>query len=150
MRRGPRRLLMSAAVAGLVVTGAATASASTAGNSMSGGCFYIGANNAIVTNGNNNGFIGGASTTTSGGTPTNATLQCWILVNGVQSPATFASYSGHGAQSGAWQTAYSASFTDDVELCQQMIWSNGGISPITCKPLSQTGMTDLFVSSGTP
>jgi len=69
-------------------------------------------------------YVSSASREASG-TPSGATVSCWIDVNGVPYAGTTITASGNGEQSGAAQINYRASDTDSVTLCEQVTFFDG-------------------------
>jgi hypothetical protein len=139
--RTVKRILVGAAVVGLVATAAPPALANAAGDSIRGGCFLATVNNAIVTGGHFFGVIGDLSFTTGpNGLPTDATVTCFVRVNGVVAPGTTFSYSGHGVQDGADEVPYTATDTDVVTVCQRVTYGD-----LTTEPESCTSVNSLQV-----
>ncbi|MBV9098437.1 MAG: hypothetical protein JO079_10310 [Frankiaceae bacterium] len=138
MRRTVGKALVAGTAALTVAVLVPGASASAFGDSARGGCYAATASNDVVTNGQNQGVIGDNSVTTdASGLPTAATVSCSIQVNGVEAPGTRQNYSGTGVQSGMSQVAFTASSTDDVEVCQWVGYADGSTDARTCKPVSQ-------------
>lgn len=126
MRRTTRGAVLGGLTALVVtlVTPMAPATADT-GDTLSGGCGMYsegaGGQNALQ-----QGliYVSSASREASG-TPSGATVQCWIDVNGVEYPGTRITASANGEQSGAAQINYRASDSDAVNLCEQVTFFDG-------------------------
>jgi len=114
------------AIAITALVGPAIAASADQGDTVKGGCGFNATQNAILTNGQNEGLIYDASETQEAtGTPSGATVQCWIDVNGIEGPATRISASGFATQSSSKQISYYAGTTDTVTLCQQVTFDDG-------------------------
>jgi hypothetical protein len=137
MRRRVGKALVAGAAAVMVGMLVPAASADP-GETTRGGCYANVVSNEVATNGQNQGVIGDNSVTTNAsGAPVQATVYCTIQVNGVESPGATFAYSGNGVQAGADQFSYFALPTDDVEICQSVVYADGDVSGWTCKPLEQ-------------
>lgn len=93
-----------------------------------GGCGYNTDQNATLTGGQNAGTIYDLSVTTTGDTPPrpiDATVSCWITVNGVQAPGTRFSYSGAGVQAGADHISFATTDGDRIDMCQSVAYADG-------------------------
>lgn len=64
-------------------------------------------------------------TTDPTGVPTDATVSCWVVVNGVEAPGTRFSYSGLGVQSGVDHFTFAAGDTDWFDLCESVTFADG-------------------------
>jgi hypothetical protein len=134
MNRSIRRVLVGAAVFGIVAGMAPAATANAAGDDIRGGCFFDSDANAL-TGSTNVGDIGDLSVTTGpDGLPTGATVTCFIRVNGVEAPGTRFSYSGTGVQAGANPITFIAGPTDNVDECQEVTYADGTTEPLDCPP----------------
>ena len=127
MRTSPRHLaaIVIATTAMSVVAPMTTAGADP-GDTVQGGCFFNTDENQTVTGGANVGVIGDASVTRhASGLPSNATVSCWIEVNGVEASGTRITESGTGVQTGVQQIAFAATPEDAIAECQQVTFEDG-------------------------
>ncbi|MDQ1748602.1 MAG: hypothetical protein QOD07_2865 [Frankiaceae bacterium] len=133
MRRTVGKALVAGTAAVMVGVLVPAASANSAGDTIRGGCYAYAVSNAVATNGQYEGVMGDNSVTTDAtGAPTAATVTCAIQVNGIESPSSH-SFSGAGVQAGQDQVVYSASPTDDVEVCQYVTYADGSTEAASCK-----------------
>jgi len=110
--------------------------AQAAGDTVDGGCFVAAANLNDLTSGVATGVIGDVSVTRDGGgEPSDATVTCWIDVNGSEVAGTRFSYSGFGVQAGDDRIAFTATPSDVVAVCEQVM---SGATTITseCAPVT--------------
>lgn len=136
-------LLVTLAIAAASV-GAPAAHAAGA-DTIHGGCFFDTDEQAIVTSGQNVGVIGDYSVTQDpSGLPTDATVTCSIIVNGVEAPGTRFSYSGAGVQNGVDRISYTAADTDWVDICQSVTFADG-TTQTECPPWSDPSFPPQFV-----
>jgi len=120
-----RRIALTAvaAVAAMSMPPAAHA----AGDSVDGGCFLAAAELGSLTSNAATGVLGDVSATRDGtGVATNATVTCWIEVNGGEVAGTRFPYSGAGAQAGVNRITFAAAPTDVVSVCEQVGYGDGG------------------------
>jgi len=109
---------------GLSMVGGATAHAA-GPNVVHGGCFLEQIGTDGLSGDTHAAIIGDRSVTTdASGLPIDATVSCWVAVNGAEAPGTRFSYSGPGVQAGADRTSYVAGFTDTVSLCQSVAYAD--------------------------
>jgi len=66
------------------------------------------------------------------GLPAGATVTCFVRVNGVVAPGTTFSYTGVGAQAGVDQVAFSASDSDVVSECEDVVFNDGNTTAENC------------------
>lgn len=124
-------MFVAATVAALTGFGAPAAQA--AGDTIAGGCFADFANN-VFTGNMNNGIVGDVSATRDASGPVFATVSCEIHLNGVLVPDTGLSASGTGFQQGTRSAGFVSSPTDDVELCQRVVFADGFDTGQSCEP----------------
>jgi hypothetical protein len=62
-------------------------------------------------------------------------VTCWLEVNGVEAPGTRFGYVGTGVQAGVNPMTYTASNTDDVELCESVLFGDNTTTGDTCFPI---------------
>ncbi|MDQ1684575.1 MAG: hypothetical protein QOC82_1312 [Frankiaceae bacterium] len=118
--------IAGAATAMAIVAQGTAAHADTTGDQLKGGCSLIVVKASPVTGNTFNGFINEASVSLDGSNnPTTATVQCWVQVNGVEAPYTHLNTGGFGFEEGSLSTAYTATATDVVQLCQQVSFLDG-------------------------
>jgi len=121
-----KRLLLAAVMAGASAL-AAPAAHATRPDVIDGGCFF----NTVADPSTSDvqvGVIGDVSVTRTGDVPflpIDATVSCWVEVNGVEAPGTRFSYSGPGAQEGADRASYTAADGAIVALCQSVEFADG-------------------------
>lgn len=139
---------VAVAVASVVAAAIATpAMASPAGDVTHGGCFARTAPDAVATDVQRVGVIGDASTTVDAtGLPTDATVTCWIDVNGVEAAGTRFSYSGAGLQSGIDDITVRASIVDPLTVCEAVVYRDGSTESGACDtvdgPVVPPGLLD--------
>lgn len=120
MNRIAKRVLAGAAALGLTAIGAPAAHATV--GAIHGGCFLLAAQAGSATSNVAEGVIGDVSVTQdSTGVPTAAQVTCWVQVDGVIDPDTQFTYSGTGVQSGVNPIEFTASESDVVQLCEQVV-----------------------------
>jgi hypothetical protein len=126
--RGKAALLATAATAVTFIGPVGTAHADF-GDTIYGGCGFVTIGSPILPAGQNDGVIYVDALTTEQSTlPSDATLSCWITVNGVEQTATklTAIDPPHtGIESGAKQINFTAADTDVVAECQQVTYADG-------------------------
>jgi hypothetical protein len=134
---------MRTSLVGAVMVGATvlvTPSAYAATGSTTGGCLLAAANLDNATAGTATGLIGDVSATTdSTGLPVNATVTCWVDVNGGEVAGSRFSYSGFGAQDGVDEVAFSATPDDAVSLCEQVGYGDGSTTS-WCAPVADAAV----------
>lgn len=109
---------------GLSMVGGATAHAA-GPDVVHGGCFLQLTGVGRLSGDTHAAIVGdGSVTTDASGVPIDATVSCWVTVNGVEAPGTRFSYSGPGVQAGADRTSYVAGLTDTVSLCQSVAYAD--------------------------
>jgi hypothetical protein len=130
------RLLVAFALGASALAAPAGAHAATP-DVVHGGCAFVSDSHVPRADGQEFGVLYNVTMTTTGDippTPIDATVSCWIVVNGVEAPGTRFSYSGPGVQVGADR----ASFDDGGDLyypytvCQSVAFADGTTSPINC------------------
>ena len=103
-----------------------TSASADPGDTVSGGCGFNTDENATATNGQNEGVIYDLSATQHADhTPSGATVQCWIDVNGVEAGGTRISASGTGVQANAANISFSATDTDIITECELVTFDDG-------------------------
>ncbi len=145
MRVSVARVLV--VTAAMCATGAAlpAAAASAAGGDLIvGGCSFSTDQNDTVTGPDT--FTGeihdSSATFDATGAPVAATVSCQVQVNQVAAPGATFSYSGFGVQAGANPVSYTAAPTDEVNLCQRVVYADGTDTGWVCP------MTDMcFVAA---
>jgi hypothetical protein len=97
------------------------------GDTLEGGCaFYTTHLAAALTGGQNEGVIADVSASQeAAGGPSVATVDCWIVVNGIEAPGTRITASGNGIQANAAPVTFTARDADAVEMCQQVTFADG-------------------------
>lgn len=120
--------------AATTLTMAAAPAAHAAGDTITGGCFDRTVVDPVVTNGENQGVIGDSSVTRNAGLPVFADVLCYIRIDGAEASGTKFYYTGTGVQSGSNQIAYTATASDVVELCQDVVFADGFDTGVTCQP----------------
>lgn len=114
-----------AATAMSFVTPLASANADQ-GDTLKGGCGFDTNQQATVTNGENQGEIYvTALSQEASGTPSTATVACWIDVNGSEQPGTRLTVTANGVIAGEQQISYSSVDGDIVTECQQVTFADG-------------------------
>lgn len=114
---------MIAATLMALMTPMTTASADQ-GDTFTGGCGFDTALQAYLTNGSDIGNVYGTGVTQeANGTPSSATVSCWITVNGVEQPGTRLTFRIPG--DGYQQVSFSANSTDRVRECL-VVWFDDG------------------------
>jgi hypothetical protein len=122
--------LAGALVLGIVAGSAAPVSANEAGDSTNGGCGFDTNEHPTLTGGQNVGVIYDRSATTDPAhAPTGATVECWIMVNGVKVDSTDLVASGFGVQANAKQISFPAGDADAVEVCETVTYADGTTEP---------------------
>lgn len=122
------------AVTVMALTGSVTVAYADQGDTLKGGCGFAtdqdgtvdtGMNGA-ATSGQNQGVIYDLSVSQEAlGTPSDATVACWIDVNGVPQNGTRIDAAGNGVQADSAQISFAATDTDIVSLCQQVTFDDG-------------------------
>lgn len=116
---------IAAATAAVALAGPATSAGADQGDTLNGGCFFDTNENALLTGGANVGVIYDVSVSRhASGLPSNATVTCWIEVNGVEAPDTRISESGTGVQAGSEVISFASTDTDVVSICQQVTFGD--------------------------
>lgn len=130
MTRAAKLVLVGVLALGTVAGPAFPVSANEAGDSTVGGCSFNTDQQQTVTGDQNVGVIFDHSVTTDAThAPTGATVECWILVNGVKVDSTELVASGFGVQSGAKQISFAAADGDSVRLCETVTYADGTTEP---------------------
>lgn len=120
-----KRIALTAVAA--VVAMSVPSAAHAAGDSLDGGCFLAATELGSLTSNAATGVLGDLSVTRDGtGVATDATVACWIDVNGGEVTGTRFGYSGFGAQAGVDRVAFTAAPTDVVSVCEQVGYGDGG------------------------
>lgn len=131
--RSAKAAMVAATTVGLFVIGAPAAHAS--GDTITGGCFASTDEHSILTNGQNQGILVIASVTRDASGLENATVACWIDVNGVEQPGTRLTDTNVGVQLAQQQIAYLALDDDVVTLCEQVhFWNDNFDTGPVCQP----------------
>jgi hypothetical protein len=133
-----KHLLVALALASGALALPPAAEAATA-DVIHGGCGYNTDQNATLTGGQNAGIIYDLSVTTTGDTPPlpiDATVTCWITVNGVEAPGTRFSYSGAGVQAGVDRISFARTDGDYVYLCRSVAFADG-TTDAQCPPYGE-------------
>lgn len=91
-----------------------TSASADQGDTLTGGC---GASTGYI-------YVAAYSQEASG-TPSTATVSCWIDVNGVEQPGTRLTVTGSGVIAGAAEIVYSSAEDDVVSECQQVTFADG-------------------------
>ncbi|MBV9097007.1 MAG: hypothetical protein JO079_03020 [Frankiaceae bacterium] len=143
---GTVKLVLAGALAlGVVAGPAAPASAippigPPPADSTVGGCTFNTDENQIATGGQNVGEIADLSITTDANhAPIGATVECWIVVNGVKVDSTDLVASGFGVQANAKQITFTAASYDTVQLCQTVRYADGTVEPPCDEPCGGAG-----------
>lgn len=124
MRR--KTWIAGAATAVALVAQGTAAMADPGGDQLYGGCGLSVVPGNPVTPDRSNGTIYNVSAALDeSGNPTTASVSCWVEVNGVEAPFTRINTGGFGVQEGSLSTAYTATATDTVSLCQQVSFLDG-------------------------
>jgi hypothetical protein len=96
------------------------------GDTLKGGCGFDTNQNAILTRGANQGVIYvTALSQEASGTPSTATVTCWIDVNGVEQPGTRLSSTGNGVIAGLAEISFSSVTGDNITECQRVTFDDG-------------------------
>jgi hypothetical protein len=97
------------------------------GDTLKGGCgFDTTQLSHNATNGQNEGLIYAvALSQEASGTPSSATVSCWILVNGVEQPGYRLLETGTGLIAGEQQISFSAVDGDTITECQEVTFADG-------------------------
>jgi len=121
-----RKTWIAGTAVAVAIVAQGTAAMADTGNQLIGGCGLAVAKASPVTGDRFDGVIYEASVSLDGSnSPINATVQCWVEVNGVEAPFTHLNTGGFGFQEGTLSTAYTALATDVVSLCQEVSFLNG-------------------------
>jgi hypothetical protein len=123
-----KRVLLVTLALGVTVLVAPSSADAAAADVIHGGCGFNTNEQHDVTNGQNVGIIYDLSVTTTGDTPPlpiDATVSCWIVVNGVEAPGTRFSYSGAGVQAGADRISFASTDADVVDECRSVAFADG-------------------------
>lgn len=150
MRRTTRRAAgVAIAATFLALAGPVTAAHADFGDTLKGGCGFTTAQNVFDTSGANEGVIYDLSISQEqNGTPSSATVTCWIEVNGNQAlnnPLTVTDDVVPGVEAGANQIAFFANEFDYVTECQQVTFADGStwVAPdgnvgTDCRPIIES------------
>jgi hypothetical protein len=128
MRRSLRRAIAGTATLAVTMivaplTSVPQATAAT-GDQLRGGCGFVAVNVPGLTNGQNEGVIFVAAySQASNGTPSGATVSCWIDVNGNEQPGTRITVAGSGPIVGQEQIMFGANETDSVTECEEVTFA---------------------------
>jgi hypothetical protein len=102
-----------------------TSASADQGDTLKGGCGFD-TNQNILTAGADQGVIYvTALSQEASGTPSTATVTCWIDVNGYEQPGTRISETGTGLITGVVQISFSSVTGDTVTECQQVVFADG-------------------------
>lgn len=135
MTRAANLVLAGALALGVVAGLASPVSANEVGDSTIGGCDFSTDRQQAVTGDQNVGVIFDHSATTDPAhAPTGATVECWIVVNGVKVDSTDLVASGFGVQSNYKQISFAAGDGDSVQLCQSVTYADGTTEPPCDEP----------------
>jgi hypothetical protein len=139
MRRTLKRVAAVVAVAISAVTAPMTPASADTGDTLTGGCGYTGAGGDLVAPDKNQGVIYDVSLSREGnGTPSFATVECWIQVNGVKQIQTDLFVSSTGVQVGQRLIVSFDNFVgDSISLCTKVTFaaSDGTPGSTNCEPL---------------
>jgi len=119
------------ALAATVVTlaGPAVSAHADFGDTFKGGCGFVTAQDGVVTIGSNVGYIYNLSVSEEqSGLPSDATVSCWIAINGNQAtnPLTVTDDTVPGVEAGEKQISFIADGFDAlIQLCQQVTFRDG-------------------------
>jgi hypothetical protein len=103
-----------------------TSASADQGDTLKGGCGFNTDENAVATNGANQGKIYVAAVSQeAAGTPSTATVSCWIDVNGVEQGGTRLTVTANGVIAGQQDITYSSVTGDSVNECQQVTFADG-------------------------
>jgi len=103
-----------------------TSASADQGDTLKGGCGFNTDENAVATNGQNQGVIYVvALSQEASGTPSTATVDCWIDVNGVEQPGTRITATGNGVIANQGQITFSAVDGDTINECQKVVFADG-------------------------
>jgi hypothetical protein len=130
-----KRVVLAAFALGATALAGPTAAGAAAPDVIHGGCGFNTDEQATLTGGQNVGVIYDLSVTTTGDVPPlpiDATVTCWIEVNGVEAPHTRYSYSGPGVQAGADRISFAAGDTDTVWECESVTFADGTTQVMDC------------------
>jgi hypothetical protein len=116
--------------AGAMATPAA-ANAAAAADRVRGGCAFAADDEVgnLVGQDHHSGVIYDHSATTTRLVPTDATVTCWRVVNGVEVPGARFSYSGFGVQGGADRISFVTAPGDIYYVCESVAFADGGTVP---------------------
>jgi hypothetical protein len=114
------------------------------GDTLRGSCGFDTNEQATVTSGQNRGVIYVAAVSQeAAGTPSTATVTCWVDVNGVEQPGTRLSSTANGVIAGSTEISFSSVVSDTVVECQQVVFADGstwtaqdGNVGVDCPPAS--------------
>jgi hypothetical protein len=123
-----KRLLLAGIALCLSAIVAPTATRAATPDVIHGGCAFDTDQQETLTGDQNVGVIYDVSVTTTGDLPPqpiDATVTCWIEVNGVEAPHTRYSYSGAGIQAGVDRISFASSEFDNVSECQAVAYADG-------------------------
>lgn len=96
------------------------------GDTLRGGCAFDPWPQPFLTNGHNEGVILDLSESQeAAGGPSVATVDCFVVVNGVEVPGTRVTASGDGVQENAAWITFTTTRTDGFGLCQQVTFADG-------------------------
>ena len=128
MRAALRLAVAGALALGVVAGPIPAASASSAGDDIVGGCSF---DSALTVNSDQvQGVISDTSFTAGPtGLPTGATVECWILVNGVKVDSTDLVASGFGAQANAKPVSFTLGPFDIYDVCRSVVYADGSTDP---------------------
>ena len=103
-----------------------TSASADPGDTLKGGCGFDTNQQETVTNGQNQGVIYVAAfSQEASGTPSTATVACWIDVNGVEQPGTRITKTDNGVIADSAQITFSSVDGDQINECQQVTFADG-------------------------
>jgi hypothetical protein len=127
MKTARKTALGTVAASLVVLVAPATVAHADQGDTFHGGCaFDPDEHEGMVTGGQNSGVIFELSVSQeAAGGPSVATVDCWIVVDGIEAAGTRITASGNGVQSKSKLIAFTAGDADSVTLCQQVTFADG-------------------------
>jgi hypothetical protein len=115
----------------------ATAATADQGDTLKGGCGFTTISNPTAAAGVTEGVIYDASISQeASGLPSDATVSCWITVNGVEQPSTRITATDDripGVEVGQQPISFSAFDTDLVTECQSVMFADGSTWTTDCR-----------------
>lgn len=131
-RIGPRPTVTVAYVLPPVLEGNAR------GDTMVGGCFFVAIESSDITNATTQGIEGEVSATTGPtNRPTDATVNCWLDLNGFEQKDTRIATTSTGAQVIVpHEISLDVAVGDVVTQCQSVTYEDFSTEPTTCEPVT--------------